>query len=185
MNYSLPLTIENAVGEKIIFQKIIHEPDGDKLIVSGSCQPECGPPMHIHFKQDECITVKKGKIGYQVQGEEKKFADEGASILFKRGTPHKFWNAGTEVLEVESWVKPADNIIFFLSSIYAALNKPGAKRPEPFDSAYLLTRYKKEYAMTELPSFVRKVIIPVTYFIGRITNRYKKFKEAPSPVGGV
>lgn len=182
MNYSLPFTIENAVGEKITFQKICLEPDGDKLMVAGSCQPGCGPPMHVHFKQDECITVVKGTMGYQVQGKEEKMAGEGESILFKKGTPHRFWNAGSGELQMENWVKPAHNIIFFLSAMYAALKKPGAKRPEPFDTAYLTMRYKNEYEMTELPVFVRKVILPVTYFIGRLSGRYKKFKNAPAPI---
>lgn len=182
MNYTLPFTIENPVGEKIIFQKIVHEPDGDKLIVNGFCKPNSGPPMHVHFKQDECIHVLKGKMGYQVQGGEKQFAEEGDTILFKRGTPHKFWNASDEELQMENWIKPADNVIFFLSTLYAAFKKQDAKRPDAFDAAYLMMRYGKEYSMTELPLPVRKIIIPATYFIGKLLGKYKKFSQAPLPV---
>ncbi|MEO8111116.1 MAG: hypothetical protein ABI594_13825 [Ginsengibacter sp.] len=53
---------------------------------------------------------------------------------------------------------------------------------EPFDAAYLMMRYKKENAMTELPAFVKKVIIPLIYYVGKLTGRYKKLKNAPLPV---
>ena len=56
MNYSLPHTIENCTGEKLIFQRIEKTPEGDKLIVEGICQPGAGPIMHTHFRQDESIT---------------------------------------------------------------------------------------------------------------------------------
>jgi hypothetical protein len=102
--------------------------------------------------------------------------------LFKRGTPHRFWNAGEEVLHCTGYVKPANTIVFYLSAVYAAQNKTGTERPEKFDGAYLLKRYASEYEMAELPGFVKKVIIPITYYIGRLLGKYKHFKNAPEPV---
>jgi hypothetical protein len=95
---------------------------------------------------------------------------------------HRFWNAGEKVLHCNGWVKPANTIVFFLSSIYAAQNKSGSERPEKFDGAYLLVRYASEYDLAEIPGFVRKVIIPVTYYIGLLLGKYKHFKNAPAPV---
>ena len=182
MKYDLPYTIENGLGEKIIFKEIIHEPDGDKLIIQGFCHPGGGPAMHIHFKQDECFTVRKGKVGYQCLDGEEKFAAEGETLLFKRGTAHRFWNAGNDELQMDAWVKPADNLIFFLSTLYEAQRISGKGQPERFYAAYLLTRYKKEYDMVGLPAFVKNVLLPVTYTFGKLFGKYKKFKEAPHPV---
>ena len=56
------------------------------------------------------------------------------------------------------WVKPANTIVFFLSSIYDAQKKSGKPQPEQFDGAYLMTRYAKEYDLPELPGFVKKVL---------------------------
>jgi uncharacterized cupin superfamily protein len=182
MNYPLPHTIENCLGEKLTFKEIIHEPDGDKILVENWVKPGSGPVMHTHFKQDESITVKKGKIAYQVMGGETKYAGVGETITFKRGVPHKFWNAGEEELQCSGWVKPANSIVYFLSAIYAAQNKTGSERPDPFDGAYLLTRYKSEYDMNEMPGFVRKVIIPITYQVGKLLGKYKHFKNAPEPL---
>lgn len=182
MSYQLPHTIQNSIGETLVFKEIIQEPDGDKLIVENYVTPKSGPPMHTHFLQDEALTVVSGRIGYQVQGQDEQFAGEGQTVIFKRGTPHRFWNAGEDVLHCTGWVKPANTLVFYLSSIYEAQNKTGTERPETFDAAYLLTRYRAEYDMVGIPVFVKKVIIPFTYFLGKILGKYRHFNHAPEPI---
>lgn len=182
MNYALPHIIENHLGEKIVFQGIRHEPDGDVLFGENFVQPNSGPPMHTHWLQDEGFTVLEGHIAYQVAGQPVQYASAGESIVFKRGVAHRFWNAGSDVLHCNAWLKPANTIVFFLSSIYAAQNKSGKAQPEMFDAAYLLTRYADEYDMAEIPWFVKKAIMPVTYQLGRLLGKYKKFNNAPQPL---
>ena len=182
MNITYPHTIENCIGEKLIFKELIQEPDGDKVVVENYVKPGAGPLMHTHWLQDEGLTVIKGRIGYQVLGQPEQYANEGESVVFKRGTPHRFWNAGEEVLQCTGWLKPANTIVFFLTSIYAAQNKAGKAQPEQFDGAYLMTRYSSEYDLPEIPKFVKKTIIPMTYYIGKLLGKYKHFKDAPEPV---
>lgn len=179
MEYKYPHTIENCVGEKIIFQSVEPAEGGDKVILKAFCQPGAGPAMHTHFRQDESLTVVAGKMGYQTPGQEPKFADPGETVLFKSGTPHKFWAEGQEELQCTGWIQPAHSVVFFLSAVYAAQNKSGKGEPEPFDGAFLLTKYASEYDMPEIPSFVKKVILPVTCFIGGLLGKYKHFKDAP------
>ncbi len=182
MEFSLPHTIESGLGEKIIFKEIIKEPDGDKVILEGHCKPMAGPTMHVHFKQDEAITVVKGKMACQVLGKKPVYYTEGQTASFLRNTPHRFWNAGEDELVTTGWVKPANSIIFFLTTLYAAQKKSGKGRPEAFDAAYLMTRYKYEYGLPELPTIVKKVIMPITYFIGKLMGKYNKFEGAPEPL---
>ena len=182
MNYQLPHTIENSNGETILFKELVKETDGDKVIVENWVTPKNGPPMHTHFLQDEALTVVNGRIGYQLHGGLPQFAGEGETIVFRRGTPHRFWNAGDEILHCKGWVKPANTIVFFLSSIYEAQKKSGSERPEKFDGAYLLKRYASEYDMVEIPVFVKKIIMPLTYYIGKLLGKYRHFKDAPEPV---
>jgi quercetin dioxygenase-like cupin family protein len=182
MKYQFPHTIENCIGEKLIFKELIHEPDGDKLLVENFVTPKSGPPMHTHFLQEEALTVVEGRIGYQVQGGQPQYAGVGETVVFKRGTPHRFWNAGEAILHCTGYVKPANTIVFYLTSVYAAQNKSGTGRPETFDGAYLLKRYASEYDMAELPAFVKKVIIPITYYVGQLLGKYKHFKNAPASV---
>lgn len=182
MKITYPHVITNSIGEKIIFHEVIPEPDGDCVVGENFVEPGNGPVMHTHWLQDEGFTVLKGRIGYQVQGQPEQFANEGESVVFKKGIPHRFWNAGQEVLHCKCWVKPANTFVFFLTSIFEAQNKSGKAKPEIFDAAYLLTRYASEYDMAEMPKMVKKVIIPATYQIGRLLGKYEHFKDAPEPV---
>lgn len=182
MNVTYPHTIENGQGETLTFSRVQVEPDGDKLLVDNVVAPGFGPPMHVHWQQDESLTVVRGRIGYQIQGQAEQFADAGATVLFERGVAHRFWNAGAEPLRCTGWNKPANSIVFYLSSVYAAQVKSGKLQPETFDAAYLLTRYASEYDMLEIPRFVRKVILPATYRLGRLLRKYKHFEDAPKPL---
>lgn len=182
MNFTLPYAIENGHGEKIIFKEIIQEPDGDKVVVEGHCKPKAGPTMHVHFKQDEAITVVKGKMGCQILGQEPVYYSIGQTATFHKNVPHRFWNEGEDDLVISGWVKPANSFVFYLTALYAAQKNSDSGQPEIFDAAYLLTRYKHEYGLPELPFFVKKVVMPVTYLIGQILGKYKKFEGAPQPL---
>ena len=182
MNYTFPHTIESVMGEKIIFQSVEKTPEGEKVLVEAFCEPGCGPIMHTHFKQDEGLTVISGTLGYQFHGQEPQFAKAGESVVFKRGTPHRFWAEGNEKLHCKGWVQPANTVVFFLTALYDARNKSGKEQPDFFDGAYLMTRYSSEYDVPEIPAFVKKVIFPITVSVGKLLGKYKHFKNAPEPV---
>ncbi len=182
MEYKFPLTIDSGHGEVITFTEIVKESDGDKLISEGFCQPHVGPPMHVHFKQDEGFTVVSGKAGIQLLGQEPKYLLPGESMTLLRNQPHRFWNEGEEPLHIQGWAKPANNLVFFLSALYDARRAGSNGRPEMFDGAYLMVRYKTEFAMADLPVMVQKVVIPLTYQLGKLLGKYKKFKDAPEPI---
>lgn len=184
MNYpfQLPHTIENPFGESLTFQAIVEEDGVGKMIVHNKVSPGAGPPFHVHYKQEECLTVTKGLMGYQVEGDAEKFLKEGETIVFKRGQMHRFWNAGDELLMCEGWVKPANTFDYFITGIYNSMNKAGKAEGDPFDSAFLMTRFKTEYDLKDIPTFVKKVIFPITVVIGKLLGKYKHFEGAPKPV---
>lgn len=182
MNIKYPHRIENCMGEILVFTALQQEEGGDRLLVENYTAPGMGPVMHTHWLQDECLTVIKGRLGYQIQGQPKKYIGEGETVLFKKGTPHRFWNDGQEVLNCKGWVKPANTLVFFLSSIFAAQNKSGSAQPENFDAAYLMTRYASEYDLPEIPVFVKKAVMPLTYEVGKLLGKYKHFSNAPEPL---
>jgi quercetin dioxygenase-like cupin family protein len=181
MKIQLPHTIETITGEKLSFLRISIKDGREYLEGESEVQPNAGPPMHVHYLQEEGMTVLSGKIGYQFLGEEKKYAAVGETISFKAGTPHKFWNAGKDLLRCSAYITPPDNIVYFLSQIYKSANENGG-RPGMYDTAFLLNRYKTEFAMLEIPKFVQKVLFPVVLFFGNLAGKNKKFKEAPPPV---
>jgi quercetin dioxygenase-like cupin family protein len=182
MQFNYPVTIDNGGTEKITFIRLVKDGDSDYVEIEGLVQPAGGPPMHVHHKQDETITVVKGKIATQVSGEEPEYHSEGETITFKAGVPHKFWNAGTQPLITTGNAKPANNVVYFLSGIFQSIKENGGSKPATFDVAYLLNRYSSEFDMLEIPLFIKKVIFPASLFFGKLSGKHKKFKDAPKPL---
>ncbi len=178
MNLSLPHTIENINGEKLTFLKITSKNGVDYLEVENEVQPNAGPPMHVHYSQDECLTVISGKMGYVVLGGETKYAEAGEIVLFKAGTAHKFWNAGNEVLYCKGYISDPQNVMYFLTNIFASANENGG-RPGIYDAAFLLTRYRSEFGLLEIPALVQKLLFPLVLLFGNLMGKHKKFVDAP------
>ena len=182
MTFTYPYTIDNGGKEQLTFKTPVQENGVDKIEVENFVQPGGGPPMHVHYKQEESVTVVSGKIGIQVLGKQPEFYGPGQSVTFKQGVAHKFWNAGDEPLVCTGYVTPANNIVYFLSEIYRSTKSNGGERPGAFDAAFLLKRYKSEFNMLDVPPFVRKVIFPVILFFGKLSGMHKKFADAPAPL---
>lgn len=182
MQFQYPHTIENGGGERLIFKRLVQDPEGDWLEVENYVQPNGGPPMHVHHLQDEHLTVVQGKMGVEVLGEVPKYYEAGEGDTFKAGVAHRFWNAGSEPLVCTGWVKPPHNLEYFLTEIYKSSAANGGKQPGAFDAAYLLDRYRSEFDMLDIPGFVKKVIFPVALFFGKLQGKQRKFEGAPAPL---
>ncbi len=177
--YTYPHTITNGGGEELTFVARRRDERGEYLEVSNRVKPGSGPPMHVHFLQEEGLTVEEGMIGYQVQGREKQYAGEGETVIFAPGVAHRFWNAGEEDLVCSGYIRPPDSIEYFLTEMYASTKENGGKRPNGLDAAWLAHRYRNEFAITEIPGFVQKTVFPIQRLIGRLTGRYRKYAGAP------
>lgn len=184
MKFSYPHTIDNGGGEELTFITRVDDESGGMLEIENRVQPGSGPPMHVHFFQDESLTVVKGKIGAQLAGQPPTFHGPGETVTFLRGEIHKFWNAGEDVLICRGWAKPAYNLEYFLTEIYGSTKANGGKRPSTFDSAFLMSKYKTEFDMNEVPAFVKKVIFPITIFLGKLVGKHRKYADAPEAVRG-
>ncbi|HZH97479.1 MAG TPA: cupin domain-containing protein [Fimbriimonadaceae bacterium] len=179
--FSYPHTIENGMGERLTFLRRTQTPEGEVLEVENCVQPGVGPPMHVHYFQEEALTVVQGNLGYQRKGEEAQFASVGDTVTFAPGEMHRFWNAGEDELRCTGYVKPPDSIEYFLRGIYEAQKKSGSLRPDMMEAAFLMSRYRNEFGMDEIPPFVQRFVFPVMVLIGGATGKYKKFADAPPP----
>jgi uncharacterized cupin superfamily protein len=178
---SYPHTIDNGAGERITFLRRVPGRRGERLEVENVVGRGSGPPMHVHHFQDEALTVVEGRVGYQRVGEDAQFAGPGDSVVFAAGEAHKFWNAGEGELRCTGYIEPADNIEFFLGALYDSVKRNGG-RPDPFDVAWLIRRYRTEFSMVDLPPMVLRVVFPLLTLLGRLLGKYARYTHAPPPV---
>ena len=80
---SYPYTVDNGHGEQLTFIGVTHGADGDRAEVEGVARPGAGPPMHVHYLQEEAARVVSGRLGYQVRGEDAQFAGRGERVVGK------------------------------------------------------------------------------------------------------
>jgi quercetin dioxygenase-like cupin family protein len=182
--YPYPHTIDNGAGERLTFVRRVPGRLGDRLEVENCVAPGAGPPMHVHHRQEEALTVVQGRMAYQRAGETPRYAGPGETVTFAPGDVHRFWNAGEGELRCTGYVEPADNIEYFLTELYASVRRGGGHRPDPFDAAFLARRYRSEFAIAEVPALVQELVFPAQVAVGRLLGRYRRYADAPAPVRG-
>lgn len=177
------LPIETDTGlERLRILRITGEGAAARVEGEGIVQPGGGPPMHVHWMQEEGFRVVAGRMGYQLAGGEPQYAGPGDEVVFPRGVAHRFWNAGDDVLRTEAWVGPAGNFVWFITRLHASIRENGGERPALFDAAFLLHRYNTEFDMVDVPKPVKRFVLPVVVAVGRVLGRYRKFGDAPPPM---
>ena len=179
--FSYPHSIDNGHGETLVFERRVAGTRGDRLEGYNRVAPGAGPPMHVHHYQEEGLTVRQGRLGYERAGEAPRYAGPGETVVFLPGEAHRFWNAGDGELRCTAYVEPADNVEYFLSEVFASTRRNGG-RPSPFDAAYLTRRYRSEFAMLAVPSLVQRLLFPVLVAVGTLLGRYARYADAPEPV---
>ncbi|MBK7969428.1 MAG: cupin domain-containing protein [Bacteroidetes bacterium] len=171
----------NKNGETLRITRSSAETNGQLTEFEGTDQPGIGPPMHVHFKQEEMIKVTKGKL--RVKTIQKEFSlTEGESYIFAPGEAHTFWNEGNDTVHYSGYVKPSNNYEYFIKQIYQSANEANDDKPGPFDAAFLLTKYKSEMDMLVIPKPVKTIVFPILLAIGNLTGKFKKYKDAPAAV---
>jgi len=59
----------------------------------------------VHYLEEEGFTVKSGSLGYQILGQEPRYAQAGETVVFPAGTAHRWFNAGTSEIHMTVWVQ--------------------------------------------------------------------------------
>lgn len=171
----------NKNGETLIITRSADETAGQLTEFEGTEEPGIGPPMHVHFKQEEKVKVVKGKMRIKTLTKEFSLA-EGQEYIFAYGEAHQFWNEGDQTMHYIGHVKPSNNYEYFIRHIYQSANEANDDKPNPFDAAFLLTKYKSEMDLLVIPKPVKLIVFPILLIIGKLTGRYKKFSDAPPAI---
>ena len=126
----------NKNGKTLMITKSATDTGGQLTEFEGTDAPGIGPPMHVHFRQEEKVKVIKGKM--RIKTLTKAFSlTEGQEYIFAAGEAHQFWNEGDETLHYSGHVKPSNNYEYFIKHIYQSANEAKDDKPGPFDAAFL------------------------------------------------
>jgi quercetin dioxygenase-like cupin family protein len=69
------------------------ESDGEMTVIESIVQPQAGPPLHVHDKENESYYVVEGDFEF-VCGEDTVRGGPGTFVFAPRGIPHRYANIG-------------------------------------------------------------------------------------------
>ncbi len=82
---------------------------GAWAMFEGVIAPRFGPPLHLHFLQEEWFQVMQGDFIFEAGGEQHRMTP-GMSILVPRMVPHRFQNTGSSTGKVLILAQPAGTL---------------------------------------------------------------------------
>jgi len=101
------------VGDGEIIVKISSgDTGGAYTVFEGHTPPLAGPPLHIHYDQDESWYIVSGHYRFEVDGETI-VAGPGDTVFAPRGSRHTFQNIGKETGTTITTVVPGGLDLFF------------------------------------------------------------------------
>jgi quercetin dioxygenase-like cupin family protein len=125
---------------------------------------------HVHPHQTERFDITSGRITLRVEGEERLYA-AGESITIPPGTPHVWWNSGTDDLRVTLDFRPAGRFADFVTTFFALAmagktNARGLPR-DVLQLAVTFAEYRNVIYGTTPPRAVQQVLFAVLAPLGR------------------
>jgi len=148
---------------------------------------------HVHPHQEERFHITSGRIRLRVDGEERLYA-AGDSITIPAGTPHVWWNSGTDDLRVTLEFRPAGRFAEFITTFFAmAVAGKTNVRGLPRDVLQLgvtLAEYRDVIRGTTPPWAVQQALFAVMAPLGRLLGYrpdvpYPGVRERFAPAGPV
>ncbi len=171
--------IENPVmGDIVKFLVTAEDSNGKSLFVHVWNRVGAqGPPEHMHPKQIETFEVISGTAGFKLNGKEQ-ILTSGQRIIVPMNTPHKFWNAGNNELEMTGELQPALRTEFFLETMYSLAQKGKVNKnaiPKSFlHFMSILNEYYGETFIVGLPIGIQKFMVKIFGRLGKLLG-YKGF----------
>ena len=169
-----PLKIENRHTGEILRMRRVREANGQViLMLEGTLPPHTGgPPLHVHFQAHEQGHVAAGTLG-AIVGNTKITVQTGGPVDLPAGVPHRWWNAGEDLLEFNGRVVPAVDLDRFIQAIFAVMNASNSGRPSLFYIAHIARRHRHTQELRAVPVAIQRIVFPVVVLIGRILGKYR------------
>jgi len=167
------IALENRhTGERLTLTRVVR---GDEvwLELTGSLPPHCdGPPLHIHFAEDEEGRVTSGTLTAVVDGR-RITVGPGASASLPRGSAHRWWNEGDEPLEFLGYARPVVDLDRYLQAMFEVMNAGPDGRPPLFYMAHAALRHRHTQAVLLMPRPIQAVLFRVVVALGTVLGRYR------------
>lgn len=170
---SKPLRLENRHSGEVLEIRRTKRNGESFLELWGTLPPHReGPPMHIHFLEDEEGRVISGTLSAEIGGK-KISADAGQNVVLPRGIPHRWWNAGDDALTFEGTVRPGVDLDRYLQAVFEVVNAGPPNRPSLFYLAHASLRHRRTQTVLVMPALVQAIVFRVAVALGTILGRYR------------
>jgi mannose-6-phosphate isomerase-like protein (cupin superfamily) len=128
----------------------------EELELEGTWRPGGSPPpSHLHPAQDEYFEVLSGRLTAVVDGVTRELGPSD-TLQIPRGTPHKMWNAGTEVATATWRTRPAGRTREWLRLIHR-LSGGGTRKPPVAALARSVRMYSDVFRLVIRPKPLQPV----------------------------
>jgi mannose-6-phosphate isomerase-like protein (cupin superfamily) len=143
------------------------------LNLRGTLPPhQQGPPMHIHHCEDEEGVVTAGTLSAQI-GRQRVDAGPGQVVRLPRGVPHRWWNAGDQLLAFHGRTRPAVDLDGYLQAIFEVMNSGPPNRPPLFYLAHVALRHRRTQTVLVMPPPLQAILFRVAVVLGILLGRYR------------
>jgi mannose-6-phosphate isomerase-like protein (cupin superfamily) len=170
---SRTITLENRhTGERLTMARVKRGAEV-WLELTGTLPPrQEGPPMHVHFAEDEEGSIRSGTLSAVIDGRPLTLGP-GESTSIPRGAVHRWWNEGAEPLEFEGCARPVVDLDRYLQAIFEIMNAGPAGRPPMFYLAHAALRHRHTQAVLVMPRPLQAVLFRVLVVVGTVLGRYR------------
>jgi quercetin dioxygenase-like cupin family protein len=171
-NQALTLELKH-IGERLTIRRVRTEDGVEELRLNGSLPAHRqGPPLHIHFEEDEYVEVVSGTLSASVDGKPL-VIKAGGSAHFPKGSVHRWWNDADEELVLKGVVTPAVDLDRYLQALFEVLNADGPNRPPKFYLAHVAYRHRKTQSALVVPRAVQRILFPIVVLLGTVLGKYR------------
>ena len=168
------LSLKNRHTGEILRMRRLRDAQGQIILkIDGSLPSGAkGPPLHVHILEHEEVIVRAGTLGAVVRSEQI-IVPAGGTAILPKGTPHRWWNAGDDLLELSGKVAPAVDLDRYLQALFAVLNASSTGRPSIFHFAHVIWRHRDTQSLSIPAPAIQRIVVPVIVFIGRVLGKYR------------
>ena len=168
------LTIEvKHTGERLTLRRVKNASNLEELHLSGTLPPHSeGPPLHVHFAEDEHGEVISGTLSAMLDGKTIQ-VNAGSRARVPKGSAHRWWNDGDQELVFQGVATPAVDLDRYLQAVFEVINAGPLRRPPIFYLAHVMHQHRHTQLVLAAPRLVQRVLFPIIVFLGTVLGKYR------------